>query len=95
LILDLIDHTSSEADDETDYPPDFVADVFKTCQGSGSPRNDVTDFVWCMENRINSSVHNDAFPRGPAAPTSIYRSATNPSDWDPQEIRDVWLKNVR
>ena len=30
--------------------------VFKTCRTGGSKRDDTADFVWCMENRVNSTL---------------------------------------
>ena len=66
----------------------------RTCRVSGSSNiNDVSDFVWCLENRVNTSVHNYNFP-GISAPSSASESATEPSDWDADDIRDTWLQNV-
>jgi len=76
------------------YPADFLADVFKTCRAHGVKRNEVTDYVWCLEERVNATVHSDHFPRGPSAPGFVSRNATNPSDYDADKIRATWLQNV-
>lgn len=93
LLHDLID-SAEDGNDETNYPEDFVADVFKTCRANGIERNDVTDFVWCMEDRINANVHAERFPNGPSAPSSVSRSATNPSSFNADDVRDTWIQNI-
>ena len=80
-----------EVGDSTDYSARYVAKVFETCRVSFGPRrvykrSRVSDFVWCLENRVNSSVHNALFP-GTPAPRSVSERATEPSDWDPDDIR--------
>lgn len=93
LLHDLIDG-GSETNDETNYSADYVTDVFTTCRVSGnSMRNDVSDLVWCLENRVNSTVHKANFP-GIAAPSDATEYATEPDDWDADDIRSTWLKNV-
>ena len=97
LFHDLIDETN-ETDDETSYPPDYIAAVFKTCKvgwiyGGSEKRNDVSDFVWCLENRVNVSVHNARFP-GILAPNYSIEYADEPDDWDADDIRSTWIKNV-
>ena len=93
LLHDLID-SEEDGNDETNYPEDFVADVFETCRANGVKRNDVTDFVWCMENRINSNVHNNHFPSGPSAPSSVSRSASDPGDFNADDVRATWIQNI-
>ena len=93
LLNDLID-TANEGDDSTSYPAYYVGRVFETCRADNTLRDDVTDFVWCLENRINSTVHDDSFPRGPDAPDNVSESASEPSDWSASDIRDTWLQNV-
>ena len=93
LFWDLID-TNEDGNDETDYPADFLADVFKTCRAHGTKRNDVTDYVWCLENRVNADVHEDHFPNGPSAPGFVSRNADEPDDYDEDEIRATWIQNV-
>lgn len=93
LLNDLID-SASDGDDSTSYPVSYVTRVFETCRADGTVRDDVTDFVWCLENRINSTVHDDSFPHGPDAPDRVRESASEPSDWSASEIRDTWLQNV-
>ena len=72
--------------------------VFKTCYtkpqyGRNRHRNDVSDFVWCLENRVNEDVHDDNFP-GITAPYSVSERATEPDDWDDDDIRSTWLLNL-
>ena len=71
--------------------------VFKSCRvtvnGALKKRNDVSDFVWCLENRVNEDVHNANFP-GIAAPQRVRESASEPSDWSAADIRATWRKNV-
>ncbi len=93
LLHDLID-SNADSSDRTSYPADYIADVFETCRAGGRKRNDVTDLVWCLENRVNEDVHDSGFPRGPDAPPSASESATEPGTWNVAHIRAVWWKNV-
>ena len=98
LFHDLIDG-GTETDDETEYQGAYIATVFKTCKTAGTrsgwkARNDVAGFVWCLENRINEDVHDDHFP-GLTAPARVKESATEPDDWDADDIRSTWLLNLR
>lgn len=98
LFHDLIDG-GTETGDETDYDAPYVMRVFKTCKirwglrNTQADRNDVSDFVWCLENRVDEDVHDDHFP-GIDAPNSVSESATKPDDWDADDIRSTWIKNV-
>ena len=94
LFHDLID-SNNEGDDETTYSADYVTDVLKTCRVNGSgKRDDVADFVWCLENRVNENVHDENFP-GLSSPNNVSESATEPSDWSPSDIRSTWLKSLK
>ena len=55
---------------------------------------DTVDFVWSMEDRANSTVHNTHFLRGPSAPSSGGRTATNPTGWNAGEIRETLKQNI-
>jgi len=57
------------------------------------PRNDVSDFVWCLENRIDGTEHGNRFP-GISVPDQVREAASEPSDWDADEIRATWIQNV-
>ena len=57
-------------------------------------RNDVSDFVWCLENRIDRPTHWSVFP-DIIPPGLVSEGATEPSDWDPEDIRSTWLLNLR
>ena len=71
-----------------------MANVLRTCRVSGfSQRNDVSDFVWCLENRVDDDVHDDNFP-GIGAPSDATEAAYEPDDWDADDIRSTWLLNV-
>ena len=93
LFQDLID-SANESGDKTSYPPYYVGRVFESCRADGKQSRDVTDFVWCLENRVDEEEHEDAFPEGPAAPGSVSESASEPGEWDPDDIRSTWHKNV-
>lgn len=94
LFHDLIDSAVDDGD-RTSYDASDVMDVFRTCRvrvgRSWSDRNDITDFVWCAENRVNASVHADNFP-GQTAPNRV--SVTEPSGWHADRIRSTWEQNV-
>lgn len=93
LLNDLIDGTS-ESEDDTDYSSYYVGSVFESCRADNVLRKNVTEFVWCLENRVNSTVHKKEFPHGPSAPNSVRESAHEPSDWDADDIRTVWVRNI-
>lgn len=94
LFQDLID-SANEGNDETTYLPSEIATAFKTCDVRVSyvwvDRNDVSDFVWCLENQINNSLHQRHFP-GVTVPTS--QRATRGSGWNAGDIRSTWLQNL-
>ena len=90
LFFDLIDR-SNEGDDRTTLRGRDVMTVFKTCRNSYGKRNDVSDFVWCLEDRMNTTVHKAHFP-GRGVPSNP--SSTRPSGWKADDIRSTWLQNV-
>lgn len=92
LFTDLID-SADEGDDRTNYPAHYVSEVLRTCRVDGSKRNDVSDFVWCLENRVSDVVHNSNFP-GIDAPDNATEGASEPSDWDADDIRRTWIQSV-
>ena len=93
LFTDLIDR-NRDGNDRTNYPANYVANVFRTCRVSGFSRiNDVSDFVWCLENRVNRGVHNANFP-GIGAPSDATEAAYEPDNWNADHIRSTWLQNV-
>lgn len=68
---------------------------FSTCErrvggGSWDYRTDVSQLVWCLENRINSQVHNTYFTT--AVPSAV--RATRGSGWNANDIRDTWTHNL-
>ena len=76
-------------------------DVFATCEvkhphwffGDCKDRNDVSDFVWCLENRVDVLDHKHVFP-GIETPDSAREEATEPADWSPDSIRSTWRWNL-
>lgn len=96
LFHDLLDD-ETETGDYTEYSGTYVFKVFKTCRVKTGlfygKRTKVSDFVWCLENRINKPVHRQKFP-GTDTPKSVKESATEPDDWDATDIRNTWTKNV-
>ncbi len=100
LFHDLIDATN-ETGDRTTYSSTYVIEVFRTCRvryrtfrGNyiWRARENVTDFIWCLENRVNSSVHRAHF--SVASPHTVSEKAREPSNWNADHIRSTWLKNV-
>ena len=94
LFRDLIDGTGEEGD-ETDYTSASVGTAFSTCErrvggGSWHYRTDVSQLVWCLENRINSQVHNTYF----TTPVPSAVRATRGSGWNANDIRDTWTHNL-
>ncbi|MCY3704689.1 MAG: hypothetical protein OXH08_04185 [Gammaproteobacteria bacterium] len=96
LFHDLLD-ADSEPGDRTYYPGRYVMTVFKTCRVTRNrisvKRDNVSDFVWCLENGVNSEVHGASFP-GLPVPRSVRESATEPSGWSASAIRSTWRRNV-
>ena len=94
MFWDLID-SANEGDDATTYSASSVSTAFRSCRvrvsGTWRKRNNVSDFVWCMENQIDSDVHEDEFP-GLTTPTD--QSAARGSGWDDEDIRSTWLQNL-
>lgn len=92
LFTDLID-SANEDNDMTTYPAHYVFQVFKTYMANRSTRNKVSDFVWCLENRVDAAVHRSEFP-GVSPPTSVSESAVEPPGWNADHIRSTWHQNV-
>lgn len=100
LFYDLIDD-EKESGDYTDYPSNYIVAVYKTCEVrvtfAGIPRwddrDDVSDYVWCLEETVNDDVHEDNFP-GVTTPTNARDNAGRPSGWNAHDIRRTWRKNV-
>ena len=78
LIHDLTDD-NNEGGDEVSYDIEDIITVFKTCRNSHGKRDDTTDFVWCMENWVDPTVHRERFPRHEGPPTNA--RSTRPSGW--------------
>jgi len=59
-------------------------------------RTNVSNIVWCLENQIDKSVHEDVFPYI-RTPVDVKHGASEyePDDWDILDIRTVWLKNLQ
>ncbi len=100
LFHDLIDDTT-ENGDYTDYPSNYVVAVYKTCEVRvtflGIPRwddrDDVSDYVWCLEEDVEEDVHADNFP-GVTTPSDARDNAGRPTGWNADDIRRTWKKNV-
>ena len=90
LFHDLIDE-NNEGNDKVSLDPKKVMTLFKTCRNSDGKRNDTADFVWCLENRVDTMVHRIRFP-GLNAPRNP--SSTRPSGWNADDIRKTWIQNV-
>ncbi len=97
MFHDLIDG-GTETGDDTEYDGDYVMTVFASCKTGGQRsslkiRDDVSDFVWCLENRVDEDEHDDHFP-GILAPRRVREAATEPDDWDADDIRATWTLNL-
>ena len=92
LFYDLLD-SSNEHGDDTTYPGRYVFAVFKTCRTPNSQRDDTADFVWCLERQVVDSVHNRHFP-GLSPPSGVRELATEPGNWNRDDIRSTWIWNV-
>ena len=96
LFMDLIDDEDEEGDKTSLYSR-YVIDVFKTCRvnvSSWKDRNDVSDFVWCLERSPNNALHRRHFP-GIDPPRRVSEQAKEPPDWDRAKIRSTWLHNLK
>ncbi|MCE2398927.1 MAG: hypothetical protein J4F34_07845, partial [Gemmatimonadetes bacterium] len=91
----------AEPEDRTQLDARYIMDVFATCEvniprrgdDNWEDRNDVSDFVWCLENRIDTPYHTSVFP-GIETPHDVRETAREPSDWDADSIRSTWLWNL-
>jgi hypothetical protein len=96
LFHDLLDDTT-ESGDEVDFPPSYVTTVFRTCDVYRArrwlDRDDSSDYVWCLEERVNGSVHDDNFS-GVPRPSNQRHSASRPSGWNADDIRTTWRNNI-
>jgi len=59
-------------------------------------RTNVSNIVWCLENQIDTQVHEVVFPYI-GTPVGVKHKAKEyePEDWDILDIRTVWLKNLK
>ncbi len=96
MIHDLLD-SGSDGNDDSDYSGSYVFQVFKTCDvkvnGVWRDRDDVSDFIWCLEERVVSSVHEEHFD-DITTPSDQREYATEPSNHDADDIRATWLQNL-
>lgn len=96
MIFDLLD-SGSDGNDDTDYDGSYVFRVFETCDvrvgGRWEDRNDVSDFIWCLEEGVDADEHEKHF-NGIPTPSDQRESATEPSNHDADDIRATWLQNL-
>jgi hypothetical protein len=96
LFQDLID-SNNEGADSTTFGAYYVFTVFKSCETYDWPswfdRNAVDQLVWCLENKIVSSMHSSNFP---GRPSWLYQSesASEPDGWSACDVRSTWVMNV-
>ena len=92
-----------EPEDKTHYSAHYVMKVFATCEvkdektwfpDDWQKRDDVSDFVWCLENRVDTVEHTAVFP-GIETPHDAREEAREPSDWNADSIRSTWLWNMQ
>ena len=53
----------------------------------------MADFVWCLESRVDEDEDEDHSSKL-STPSNPSESASEPSDWDPDDIRSTWHQNV-
>ena len=96
MIHDLLD-SGSDGNDNTDYSGSYVFKVFKTCDvrvnGAWRDRDDVSDFIWCLEEGVDADKHEEHFD-DITTPTDQREYATEPGNHDAEDIRDTWLQNL-
>lgn len=90
LFHDLIDDTG-ESGDEVELRARDVMRVFKSCRTSDGKRDNIGAFVWCMEDRFDLSIHQRHFPH---LNSQRNPSSTRPSNWNANDIRTTWIKNI-
>lgn len=81
------------------YSGTYIADVIATCRVvAGSvltPATGPDHFTYCFENRIDSLVTgNPAYFPGRVDPTLFLEDATEPGNWNADNIRTVWVNNL-
>lgn len=96
MFHDLLDG-GIEKGDKTNHDGTYVMTVFTTCTKTyyriSVARDNVSDFVWCLENAVTESAHNTNFP-GQTVPKAVGEDAIEPTDWNKASIRSTWLLNI-
>lgn len=89
---------ADEADfDLTNYPLSYIGDVIRTCKWvDGSQRNEegIDHLISCFENRrvpYSNQFFRLRYEDG-VGNYGVLESATEPSDWEPADIRTLWRK---
>ena len=86
---------ANESFDNLELPGSYVADIINTCKVSSSvwDRADGIDhLIACFENNIPN--YSNYFPTRSSTPTMYQESVGEPSGWDDDEIRRLWLRNL-
>ncbi|HEU4700005.1 MAG TPA: hypothetical protein VFS40_12555 [Gemmatimonadales bacterium] len=93
-------YTISTDDDTVSWPGRWVADVFRTCEyqdlwGWHRP-NGIDQIIYCMEQRLDPAITGSStyFPTRSAPPLAIRHGQTNPTGFNPESVRALWVKNL-
>lgn len=91
LLHDIVDGTS-ESGDAIDYTGSFAAGTLGACEvkrGSWQAIGGTDDYVWCLEKRVDATVHGIEFSS--SAPTDARRSGVgDPSGFNADSVRTTW-----
>lgn len=92
FLFDLVD-PANESHDAAAFPGSYLADVWATCAGGGIRADRIDWAIWCYEDQVDGNSYNTYFPNS-YAPSGQSHSATRPSNWSQQAVRDLWLENL-
>jgi len=95
---DLMD-SNADGNDSTDYDGQYISAVFNSCRtysdldSAWVYMSAVDQFVWCLENRTDSTVEANNFPPRDFW-TAESETASEPSGWSADSTRATWLQNL-
>ena len=78
---------------DSDVPPLNTRCRPNGASGQWQDRNDVSDFVWCLEEAVTANIHEQQFDDIPT-PTAVREWAIEPNDHDDEDIRGTWIQNI-
>ncbi len=94
FLYDLTD-PANELKDSMQYPYEYVASTFKSCQVVIGGRAHGTDhFVYCFERAVDPWVSANYFPTRNTPPTFVSPGAPAPAGWSQAAVRTNWRWNM-